>query len=61
MGFKCPHLYTEEIIKEVVDEGVFKKFTKFKLQKEIDKDPLVKWCPKPGCEKFIKAKDTKVT
>ena len=31
------------------------KYDRFKDQKSLDADPLVRWCPKPGCLTHIKA------
>ena len=37
------------------------KFGKFKKQKQLDADPLVRWCINPSCGAHMKAenKDTK--
>ena len=31
------------------------KYVRFKDKKELEKDPLVRWCPKPGCESYMRA------
>ena len=36
------------------------KYERFREQKNFDADPLIRWCPKPGCQTHVKAesKDT---
>ena len=31
------------------------KYRRFKVSKDLDSDPLVRYCPKPGCEEHMKA------
>ena len=37
-------------------DELFAKLERFKKQKEIDSDLLVRWCPKQGCGEHMKAK-----
>ena len=37
------------------------KYERFKRQKELDKDPLVRYCPKPDCDSHMRAKKIKGT
>lgn len=36
-------------------DAIYIKYLKFKQMKMLDSDPLVKWCPKEGCDKFVRA------
>lgn len=36
------------------------KFSKFKKIKLISSNPLLKWCPKPGCENYAEAENSEV-
>ena len=40
---------------------LFQKYERFKDQKKLDSDPLVRWCVKPGCESYIRAKSLEAT
>lgn len=40
--------------------GLYKKYLKFKQMKLLDSDPLVKWCPRPGCDKFVRGTTSKL-
>ena len=37
------------------------KFSRFKNQKSLDTDPLVRWCPKPNCMTHIRAENMEAT
>eukprot|EP00347_Sterkiella_histriomuscorum_P010756 403375042 len=52
---ECGHRFLNPI-----DDKLFDKFLKFKQRKLLQMDPLVKWCPAPGCEHFVKADNDKV-
>ena len=36
---------------------LYDKKKRFEEQKDLDSDPLIRYCPKAGCGKYIKAKD----
>ena len=38
--------------REVID-----KYERFKAKSELEKDPLIRFCPKVGCEGYVKAKN----
>ena len=40
---------------------LFMKYERFKDQKKLDADPLVRWCVKPGCESYIRAESLEAT
>ena len=37
------------------DVDLFEKYQRFKLKKELESDPLVRWCTKAGCETHMRA------
>ena len=37
-----------------LDENLITKFRKFKKMKILSEDSNVRWCPKPGCESYVK-------
>ena len=66
---KCfDHECLKPILKEKLVE-IFKdrnmdllnKYDRFKDKKDIDSDPLIRWCTKPGCDTHIKAKNRDAT
>jgi hypothetical protein len=60
----CALQFEESQLKEIFNDNegtiLLEKREKFKLRKILDGDPLVKWCPKPGCELYVKAENTTV-
>ena len=42
------------------DVDLFEKYQRFKLKKELESDPLVRWCTKAGCETHMRAPNDKV-
>ena len=65
---KCEVVYSRDQVKHVLDviggqdeDGYFLKYEKFIVRKQLESDPLIKWCPRPGCENHVKAKDNKAT
>ena len=59
-NYECkePEIKNEKIeaILNARDLGeLCEKFKRFRDQKGLDSDPLVRWCPKPGCEEHMRA------
>ena len=61
LNYECRQLVsTAKLTKILTDRGLEKlleKYDRFKDKKSLDSDPLVRWCPKAGCETHVKAKD----
>ena len=63
--FECKKAISDEKIREILLKrnraDLVEKFAKFKGQKQLDSDPLVRWCPNPSCGDHMRAdsKDTK--
>ena len=53
----CMTQLTESFILNALPQNLKEKFLKFKKIKLLSQDPLLKWCPRPGCEHFVKAKN----
>ena len=45
-----------EDIHKYGSEEIFKKYVKFKENIDVDNDSELKWCPKPGCTKYVRKK-----
>ena len=54
----CGHKVTLEEIQNIFndDPELLKKYETFKSNAEVDKDPLMRWCTKPGCKGFVRGK-----
>lgn len=60
--YECGQAISAAKIQSILTErsmaDLFEKFERFKAQKDIDSDPLVRWCPKAGCGAHIKAQSS---
>jgi len=62
---ECDEIFDDARIKDVLSgdpdyNGLYKKYLKFKQMKLLDSDPSVKWCPRPGCDKFVRGTSSKL-
>ena len=59
--YSCGQLISDEKLKEILTEhnlvDLYEKKKRFEEQKNLDKDKLVRWCPKSGCKTYVRAKD----
>lgn len=58
LTIKCPHegcenVYQDEDIKMILEDNYFKKYLRFKNTAMLNQNPNIRWCIRPGCEKFI--------
>jgi len=54
MGHNCGVRVDEATVEKLVAPEVFDKYMDFLLKAYVDDNPLLTWCPKPGCNKAIK-------
>ncbi len=47
-AYKCKQTVPESVIKDLVDEDVFKKYNSFLANSYVENNPYVMWCPAPG-------------
>jgi E3 ubiquitin-protein ligase RNF19A len=50
----CKTLIESKEIEKLVEEAIYKKYLRFRLMKELEHDDSVRWCIRPGCEKYMK-------
>lgn len=51
------HVTAEEIARVIgQDSDTANKFRQFQADAQVDKDPLLRWCTKPGCKGTAQAK-----
>jgi ariadne-1 len=51
---KCKDIVHEEAVKDLVSPEAYKVYSKYLERSFIDDNPLVKWCPFPGCTNSVK-------
>jgi hypothetical protein len=56
----CNTLLAEDFILEELPHNLREKFSKFKKITLMSNDPLLKWCPKEGCDNFARAENSQV-
>ena len=47
-----------EILSENIRYDLMDRFKYFREKKDLDKDPLVRYCPKAGCDQYMRAEDS---
>lgn len=52
---KCPCLVPEDFFQKMVKPEAFSKYKDFLDRSFVDKNPLVKWCPAPGCKNAVQS------
>ena len=45
----------KEIFTWTDSKELYAKYERFKKKKSLDSDPLVRWCPKAGCDTHMRA------
>ena len=50
----------ESILKAQGEDALFNKYERFLAKKTLEADLLVRWCPKAGCEDFMRAENGEV-
>ena len=54
---KCPHClkkFENDVIKQLLSEQMYQKYTRFVSNNRILADPLLRWCPNPSCSVVVK-------
>lgn len=62
LDIKCPHCDLKleaEIISQYVDALSYKKYKIFLNDKQMLKNPDLRWCPNPRCGKVVNVKKSK--
>ena len=49
---ECHSEISEFAIKSLVPPALFEKYTTFKNNEELSKNPFLRWCPKPDCKGY---------
>jgi len=49
MHADCPVEFQKEDVERFGSQLIYKKFLKFKENIDVDLNPNLKWCPRPGC------------
>ena len=58
---ECEIFYSDQDVESVLKNSgnkeydlLYAKYIKFKQIKLLEGDPEVRWCPRPGCELFVR-------
>ena len=61
LNYECDKALSESTIRDILTSNgqseLYEKYLRFLKQKELDSDPLVRWCPKPQCGHSIRAEN----
>lgn len=49
---QCPSQIPESRIEELVSSEIYNKYIRFKKVEELNKEPFLRFCPKPDCEGY---------
>ena len=62
LDYSCQKEIQQESIKRICGDEIalFAKYERFKNKKALEADPLVRWCPKAGCEMHMRATERDV-
>lgn len=52
-GDGCKYKFEKEDVEAFGSEEIFKKYVRFKLNIDVDKNSNLKWCPKADCNKYV--------
>lgn len=56
MHVGCEEKFTADDIRSVGSKELYEKYLQFKLNIDVDMNPKLKWCPKPGCNRYVEKK-----
>ena len=56
----CPECFTKETVEKFGSKEIYEKFQRFEKNFQVDADPNLMWCSKPGCPHFIEKEKGKV-
>ncbi|CDW86144.1 ibr domain containing protein [Stylonychia lemnae] len=61
MDASCQIYIKEQVILDLLqsEQELLEKYKRFVFRRKIEKDPLIRWCSRPTCEKYVKAKSIK--
>ena len=53
MQLGCEVAFEDSDVQRFGDDGIHKKYQRFQQNVMVDLDPKLRWCPRPGCEKYL--------
>ena len=53
MEHECKEVYTAEDIRKFGSQDIYSKYLRFYEKVEVDMNPKLRWCPRPGCLDYI--------
>ncbi|CAG0921381.1 unnamed protein product [Notodromas monacha] len=53
-AFECTAPVPAELVQRAVSPSVVKKYLQHDIQAFVESHPMIKWCPKPGCNRAVR-------
>jgi len=50
--FKCQSMLPDEVIRAMVATEIYEKLRRFRETAELERNPLLRWCPKADCDGY---------
>ena len=50
----CSITFTNDNVRKFGSKEIYEKFLQFKMNINVDLNPDLKWCPRAGCNRFVK-------
>ena len=55
MDSGCDNEFTDKDIRRFASDELYEKYNKFKTNFKVEEDENLKFCSKPGCEKYVES------
>ena len=60
--YKCLTSISDTKLQEILSESgrndLMERYKYFRQKKDLEKDPLVRYCPKAGCDQYLRAENS---
>ena len=56
MMLGCEETFSKEDISRFGSKEIYQKYLQFKLNIDVEVNPRLKWCPRPGCPHYVEKK-----
>ena len=61
LDFECKKVISANKVKSILTSigkvDLYEKYERFSKKKQVESDPLVRYCTKPGCEMIMRAEN----
>jgi len=53
MMLGCPERFEKDDIHRFGSKEIYEKYLQFRLNIDVELNPKLKWCPRPGCNNYV--------